>query len=79
MSHDASIDAICMAHPGTILGPEQPSVHGSGMRFDRSGRVKIPRPMNAFLLYRQRHHPILKQANPALHNNEICKLNALVN
>ena len=35
---------------------------------------RIPRPPNAFILYRQHHHPLVKQANPEMHNNEICKL-----
>lgn len=34
--------------------------------------AKVPRPPNAFILYRQHHHDILKNANPGLHNNEIC-------
>ncbi|KAL2853880.1 hypothetical protein BJY01DRAFT_243874 [Aspergillus pseudoustus] len=32
---------------------------------------KIPRPPNAFILYRQHHHPIVKEAHPGLSNNEI--------
>ncbi len=36
-------------------------------------KEKVPRPPNAFILYRQHHHPILKKANPALHNNDICE------
>jgi hypothetical protein len=35
--------------------------------------VKAPRPPNAFILYRKHHHTILKQKNPAIHNNQICK------
>lgn len=34
---------------------------------------KIPRPPNAFILYRQHHHPKVKAAHPDMHNNEICK------
>ena len=34
---------------------------------------KIPRPPNAFILYRQRNHPNLKSKHPTLSNNEICK------
>lgn len=34
---------------------------------------KLPRPPNAFILYRQHHHPIVKEAHPELHNNQICK------
>ncbi|KAL1998214.1 hypothetical protein VTN02DRAFT_6634 [Thermoascus thermophilus] len=33
--------------------------------------AKIPRPPNAFILYRQHHHPRVKEAHPDFHNNEI--------
>ncbi|KAL3472665.1 hypothetical protein BJX99DRAFT_272793 [Aspergillus californicus] len=33
--------------------------------------AKIPRPPNAFILYRQHHHPRIKEACPDLSNNEI--------
>ncbi|KAL4860448.1 hypothetical protein BDV12DRAFT_205047 [Aspergillus spectabilis] len=33
--------------------------------------TKIPRPPNAFILYRQRHHPRVKETYPDLSNNEI--------
>lgn len=36
-------------------------------------KSKLPRPPNAFILYRQHHHPIVKGAHPDLHNNQICK------
>ncbi|PYH89060.1 mating-type HMG-box protein MAT1-2 [Aspergillus ellipticus CBS 707.79] len=36
-----------------------------------SKTAKVPRPPNAFILYRQRHHPKLKEAHPNLSNNEI--------
>jgi HMG (high mobility group) box len=34
-------------------------------------KSKVPRPPNAFILYRKKHHPQLKAANPDMHNNEI--------
>ena len=34
-------------------------------------KPKIPRPPNAFILYRKEYHPILKAANPSYHNNDI--------
>jgi len=40
---------------------------------DRSS--KVPRPPNAFIIYRQHHHPTIKAQNPGVHNNQICKLN----
>lgn len=36
-------------------------------------RPKVPRPPNAFILYRKHYHTILKQQNPDMHNNEICE------
>lgn len=38
----------------------------------RRGALKVPRPPNAFILYRQYHHPKIRNANPDIHNNEIC-------
>jgi hypothetical protein len=38
------------------------------------GKAKIPRPPNAFILYRQAYHPIIKQDFPGIANNDICKL-----
>lgn len=40
----------------------------------RKGKSEVPRPPNAFILYRQHHHPVQKANNPDLHNNDICKL-----
>lgn len=34
---------------------------------------KVARPPNAFILYRQHHHPLVKADHPELHNNQICK------
>ena len=38
-----------------------------------SNKAKIARPPNAFILYRQHHHPLVKAEYPDLHNNQICK------
>lgn len=34
-------------------------------------KSKVPRPPNAFILYRQTHHPLLKSSQPLLQNNQI--------
>ncbi|MCJ1314364.1 hypothetical protein MMC25_008046 [Agyrium rufum] len=34
-------------------------------------KAKVPRPPNAFILYRQHHHPLIKADNPDIHNNQI--------
>lgn len=39
----------------------------------RAKPEKIPRPPNAFILYRQHHHPLIKAAHPEYHNNDICE------
>jgi hypothetical protein len=39
----------------------------------RARKVKVPRPPNAFILYRQERHPLLKLEHPEYHNNDICK------
>lgn len=36
-------------------------------------KSKLPRPPNAFILYRQHHHPLVKAEHPELHNTQICK------
>ena len=36
-------------------------------------KKKIPRPPNAFILYRQAHHPVIKAQYPEMHNNQICE------
>ena len=40
---------------------------------DKEKLAKIPRPPNAFILYRQQYHPVVKADNPDFHNNDICK------
>ena len=46
----------------------------SARRNSRGGAVKVPRPPNAYILYRKDNHKAVKQENPSLSNNDICKL-----
>lgn len=39
--------------------------------------TKIPRPPNAYILYRKDRHNLVKAANPGITNNEICKLSSI--
>lgn len=39
----------------------------------RDVSTKVPRPPNAFILYRKDKHAQLKASFPDIHNNEICK------
>ncbi|EPE04563.1 mat-1-2 [Ophiostoma piceae UAMH 11346] len=43
----------------------------SARRNSRGGAVKVPRPPNAYILYRKDNHKAVKQANPSLSNNDI--------
>jgi hypothetical protein len=52
----------------TTASPESTPV------FPTTTKVKIPRPANAFILYRTHHHPIIKARYPDIANNQICKL-----
>jgi len=38
-----------------------------------SKHKRVPRPPNAFILFRQHHHPALKTDHPDLSNSAICK------
>lgn len=40
---------------------------------DRKSKAKVPRPANAFILYRQHKHPVIKAQFPGIVNNDICK------
>ena len=53
----------------TIFPKDKPKV---------SGKAKVARPPNAFILYRQHHHSILKAQYPDLHNIQICKFVCLI-
>ncbi|KAL1963807.1 hypothetical protein VTN77DRAFT_7873 [Rasamsonia byssochlamydoides] len=48
----------------------EPEKKGSGKK-SACKKAKIPRPPNAFILYRQHNHPIVKEAHPEFHNNDI--------
>lgn len=40
---------------------------------EQQKKIKIPRPPNAYILYRKDHHREIRDRNPGLHNNEVCK------
>lgn len=55
-----------LGHNSIVPGAKKPKV--KTIKED-----KIARPPNAFILYRQHHHPLVKASHPELHNNQICK------
>ena len=42
----------------------------------QSDGEKIPRPANAWIMYRKHHHASFVTANPGVHNNQICNVPA---
>ena len=55
-----------LGHDSIIPGAKKPKA--KALKED-----KVARPPNAFILYRQHHHPLVKAGHPRLHNNQICK------
>ncbi|KHE80352.1 hypothetical protein GE21DRAFT_1218583 [Neurospora crassa] len=45
-------------------------IHASAPK-EQQKKAKIPRPPNAYILYRKDHHREIREQNPGLHNNEI--------
>lgn len=67
--------AIDLSH--LEIGPDQGMNPPSGETEGPTTPVKsakVPRPANAFILYRKDHHESVKLAHPGIHNNQICKL-----
>nr|AGH03141.1 HMG mating type protein [Grosmannia aurea]AGH03145.1 HMG mating type protein [Grosmannia aurea] len=48
-----------------------PVAQSNAQRTGRNGTVRIPRPPNAYILYRKDHHKAVKKSDPELSNNEI--------
>lgn len=65
----ASHDTVSNTQSGTPAGIQQQR----GKPLGAMKNPKVPRPPNAFILYRQHHHPEIKAAYPDFHNNDICK------
>lgn len=53
---------------------ESPAREGKVEKKAAKSKNNIPRPPNAFIIYRKDWHLKTVAANPSLHNNEICKL-----
>lgn len=63
--------------PAPDRGPDQLLTHNAPeLKMKKKvadKKTKVPRPPNAFILYRQHHHPLVKAEFPDMHNNQICK------
>jgi hypothetical protein len=62
---DASANAVTLMPVGPM--PEEPAVTAP-----KNAGSKVPRPPNAFIIYRKEWHPKVVAQNPGLHNNDIC-------
>lgn len=63
-SHNTDSREQSQAAAETTKQHEKPAAHGK--------TAKIPRPPNAFILYRQHHQPEIKATYPDFCNNDIC-------
>ena len=60
--------------PSSATSPSGASPASASMAAAKpKSKAKIPRPPNAFILYRQAYHPIIKKDFPGIANNDICK------
>jgi hypothetical protein len=50
-----------------------PKNNTGGMDTGTVVKSKVPRPPNAWILYRQHNHASVKAAHPGITNNDICK------
>ena len=67
-------NTIRILPPPTMNGSKERVIESCEGIFPESTKPKqkIPRPPNAFILYRQHFHPSMKKQFPDLHNNELC-------
>jgi hypothetical protein len=78
-ARDADNDQVWILGPKRVMRPNI-TVVGNIPIWDPKRKhvpppqTKIPRPPNAYILYRKDKHNEVKAENPNLHNNEICKL-----
>nr|AGH03259.1 HMG mating type protein [Ophiostoma montium]AGH03266.1 HMG box mating type protein [Ophiostoma montium] len=56
------------------LGDTSSLSASSVRRNSRGGAVKVPRPPNAYILYRKDNHKAVKEENPSLSNNDIFRV-----
>ncbi len=77
-ARDADNDKVWILGPKQVMHPNI-TVVGNIPIWDPKKKhvppqlIKVPRPPNAYILYRKDKHKLVKDENPHLHNNEICK------
>jgi hypothetical protein len=58
------------ASPEVGLDSESEATNSAAQK---KAKQKVPRPPNAFIIYRKDWHSTVVGANPGVHNNAICK------
>jgi hypothetical protein len=72
--YNAPAQGAQVAAPAVQAGGAAAGVDAaSGRAVQNAGRNKIPRPPNAWIMYRKNFHTAFVQSNPELTNNQICK------
>jgi hypothetical protein len=72
--YNVPAQAAQVAAPAVQAGGQAAGVHAaSGRAVQNAGRNKIPRPPNAWIMYRQNFHTTIAREHPDLTNNQICK------
>ncbi len=66
--------AIPSAQASPATSTHMPSAGGGNVAATATKPAKIPRPPNAFIIYRKAYHAEIVAKNPGLHNNQICML-----
>ena len=59
--------------PDAVNG-NSPAARIKAAKIVKARLAKVPRPANAFILYRQVKHQVIKSSQPTTHNNEISKI-----
>lgn len=71
VAHFKSQKLLLVAGQYPVLIPS--ITRDSAVKAAKAAQAKIPRPPNAFIIYRQEHHAGTVANNPTLRNNDICK------
>ena len=77
-SADIQMDVNAIANTITAmpigpLGSTESKGKNCNRRSAKNATSKVPRPPNAFIIYRKEWHSRIVEENPGLHNNQVCK------
>jgi hypothetical protein len=67
------MNAVVASPSSAVQTPPSVEYLGGSGTSSIAAKSKIPRPPNAFIIYRKEHHAATLAKNPGVHNNTICK------